>query len=282
MTSQECTMDPHDSRQLVNDDALHALLDGRVSAAERVRLEARLMDDPAASASLAAFREQRNALRALHSRLLDEPVPPALKTAAQQLADSHERKGQWWRWGGMAASVLVVFGAGWLSHGQWQSVRTGAGVVVAKSHGNGLEFARQAAVAHAVYAPEVRHPVEVSAAQQEHLVQWLSKRVGRPLKIPDLSTQGFELVGGRLLPGDGGARAQFMYQAKGGERVTLYLGAIDGTGDAAARLETAFSFSNAGPVPGFYWVDQGFGYALAGKLSRESLMQLAQAVYQQL
>ena len=68
----------------------------------------------------------------------------------------------------------------------------------------------------------------------------------------------------------------------GGERVTLYLGAIDGAGDAAARLETAFSFSNAGPVPGFYWVDQGFGYALAGELSRETLMQLAQVVYQQL
>ena len=110
--------------------------------------------------------------------------------AAQRLADSHERKGQWWRWGGMAASVLLVFGAGWLSHGQWQSVRTGAGVVAAKSHGNGLEFARQAAVAHAVYAPEVRHPVEVSAAQQEHLVQWLSKRLGRPLKIPDLVGTG--------------------------------------------------------------------------------------------
>ena len=31
-----------------------------------------------------------------------------------------------------------------------------------------------------------------------------------------------------------------------------------------------------------YWVDQGFGYALAGKLSREALLQLAQAVYQQL
>ena len=69
---------------------------------------------------------------------------------------------------------------------------------------------------------------------------------------------------------------------KGGERVTLYLGAIDGTGDAVARLETAFSFSNAGPVPGFYWVDQGFGYALAGGLSRENLMQLAQVIYQQL
>ena len=128
----------------------------------------------------------------------------------------------------------------------------------------------------------MRHPVEVAAAQQEHLIQWLSKRLGRPLKVPDLSGQGYELVGGRLLPGDNGARAQFMYQAPGGERVTLYLGALDVGADATARQETAFSFSGTGPVPGFYWVDQGFGYALAGKLSREALLQLAQAVYQQL
>ena len=74
------------------------------------------------------------------------------------------------------------------------------------------EFVRQAAGVHAVYQPEQRHPVEVGAARQDHLVQWLSKRLGRPLKVPVLSTQGFELVGGRLLPGDASARAQFMYQ----------------------------------------------------------------------
>jgi anti-sigma factor RsiW len=282
MTSQERAMASHDSRRPVTEDALHALLDGRLSPAERAALEARLIDDPEASAALAAYRAQRDVLRGLHHRLLEAPAPPALLAAAQRLADARTRNGQWWRWGGMAASMLLVFGAGWLSHGQWQSSRPDPAAWATKAQGTGLEFARQAAVAHVVYAPEMRHPVEVPAAQQEHLVQWLSKRLGRPLKVPDLSAQGYELVGGRLLPGDGGARAQFMYQAAGGERITLYLGAIDGPGKPADRLETAFSFSNAGPVPGFYWVDQGFGYALAGKLPREGLMQLARAVYQQL
>lgn len=275
-------MDTHDLQRPVTDEALQTLLDGRLSASERAALEERVAHDPSATAALAALCRQRDDLRGLHRQLLDEPVPAALIAAGERLADSHERAGQWWRWGGMAASLLLVFGAGWLSHGQWAASQPQHNAVLAKAGVTGQEFARQAAVAHAVYAPEVRHPVEVAAAQQEHLVQWLSKRLGRPLKVPDLSLQGFELVGGRLLPGDGGARAQFMYQASGGERVTLYLGAIDGAGGSAAGRETAFSFSNAGPVPGFYWVDQGFGYALAGKLPREGLMQLAQAVYQQL
>jgi anti-sigma factor RsiW len=40
-----------------------------------------------------------------------------------------------------------------------------------------------------------------------------------------LASQGYELVGGRLLSGDGGARAQFMFQNAAGLRLTLYLGA---------------------------------------------------------
>ncbi|MDP3616925.1 MAG: anti-sigma factor, partial [Rhodoferax sp.] len=32
----------------------------------------------------------------------------------------------------------------------------------------------------------------------------------------------------------------------------------------------------------FYWIDQGFGYALVGPVPRDSLMKLAQAVYHQL
>ena len=32
--------------------------------------------------------------------------------------------------------------------------------------------------AHRVYVSEVRHPVEVGADEEAHLVQWLSKRLG--------------------------------------------------------------------------------------------------------
>ena len=146
---------------------------------------------------------------------------------------------------------------------------------------------RQASVAHSVFSPEVRHPVEVTAAQQEHLVQWLSRRLGKPLKVPVLAAQGYELMGGRLLPGDSGARAQFMFQNPGGSRVTLYLGAINDPAPGTGALkndtaQTAFRYGADGPVSSFYWIDQGFGYALSGEIAREELMRLAQLVYQQL
>jgi anti-sigma factor RsiW len=133
-----------------------------------------------------------------------------------------------------------------------------------------------------VYAPEKRHPVEVAAAEEQHLVQWLSRRLDKPLKTPDLTAEGYTLVGGRLLPGDAGARAQFMFEDRSGQRVTLYLGELK-TPTAPAQVgESAFRFSTDGPVPSFYWVDRGFGYALAGKLPRDALLRLATLVYRQL
>jgi anti-sigma factor RsiW len=273
---------PESELHALLESELHALLDSRLLPHERAALETRLLNDAEAVATLKDWQAQREALRKLYRPLLSEPLPPALLAAAQRLSRSQQQLDRWWHWGGMAASVALAFGVGWLAHGQWNSLRPQTTQVLAKARGTSQEFARQAAVAHVVYAPEVRHPVEVTAAQQEHLVQWLSKRLGKPLKVPNLSEQGFELVGGRLLPGDAGARAQFMFQNAGGERVTLYLGALNGDTGAAANRETAFSFSTDGPIHDFYWVDQGFGYALAGKLPREGLMQLAQAVYQQL
>ena len=114
-------------------------------------------------------------------------------------------------------------------------------------------------------------------------MQWLSRRLDRPLKVPDLSSQGYTLVGGRLLPGETGARAQFMFEDAAGERVTLYVGTLDArAAGRPAAAETAFRFASEGPVPSFYWVDQGFGYALAGRLGRPELLSLSETVYRQL
>ncbi len=189
--------------------------------------------------------------------------------AALRIEERLRRRVQWWQLGGMAASVVLAFGAGWFAHG----MSPGAGSVP-------RQFARQAAVAHVAFLPEVRHPVEVTADQNEHLIQWLSKRLGRPLKVPQLSAQGWELMGGRLLPGEQGPRAQFMFQDAGGQRVTLYIGAMEN--DRPASQETAFSFSGDERMPGFYWVDRGFGYAITGKLPRQALLELATSVYRQL
>jgi anti-sigma factor RsiW len=131
-----------------------------------------------------------------------------------------------------------------------------------------------------VYSRDARRPVEVAADQEQQLVAWLSKRLGAPVHAPHLAALGYELIGGRLLPGERGPVAQFMYQDGAGQRLTLYV-----THDAPAAQgapETAFRFGRDGPVNVFYWVDRGFGYAMSGGSDRAELMRVSQEVYRQL
>ncbi len=260
-----------------DEEHLQQLLDGRLSGPDKAHLEQRIRTEPELERLHAAMLAQHQALRELHRGILEQTIPAHLLGAGARLDQEIQGLHAWRRWGGMAAMLLLSFGLGWLSHPASQETSEHAMRVSAP-------FGQQAALAHAVFAPEVRHPVEVDSAQQEHLVQWLSKRLNRPLKLPVLSPQGFELLGGRLLSSDAGARAQFMYQNAAGQRLTLYVGALDAAQGSPSTLgtETAFLLSGKGALSTFYWVDQGFGYALSGPLTPDALRVLTQAVYHQL
>lgn len=268
----------------LTDDEILCLSDNQGAAEDLAALRLKLADDPDGQTRLAQWQQQRDALRHLHADVLSQTVPQALQQAARRAAAAHRTHTQWQHLGGMAAGLVLAFGAGWLANtgGNGGPMNRSVTPQLARAQFE-HDFVRQASLAHSVYTPEVKHPVEVTAQEQAHLVQWLSKRLGKTLKVPDLSAQGFELVGGRLLPGDAGARAQFMFQNAAALRVTLYLGALDNT--AAPGLsgqETSFRFEPQAGVPSFYWIDQGFGYALAGQLPRDVLLKLANGVYRQL
>jgi anti-sigma factor RsiW len=92
-----------------------------------------------------------------------------------------------------------------------------------------------------------------------------------------LSAEGFELLGGRLLPGPEGPVAQFMYQEPTGKRLTLYVSAR-----ARSEGQTAFRFAQEGNVSVFYWIDGDWGYALSGDIEKPALSRVATSVYRQL
>ena len=238
---------------------LHAYADGQLDEARRLRVEARLTHDVEASASVRIWREQNEALRALYNPVLNEPLP-------QRLLAARAPRRRWPYYALAAGAMGLSFGVGWMVRANQaeRSVEAAA-------------LPHRAAVAYAVYAPEVRHPVEVGADQQDHLVKWLSKRLGHELKVPLLTPQGFELVGGRLLPGGKGPVAQFMYQDAAGQRITLYVSRRD-----AEPRDTAFRFSQEDKIAVFYWIDGKLGYALSADMDRARLLAVATAVYRQL
>ena len=256
------------TRQAISEAQLHALADGVLPEGQRAAVDAYLHAHPQDAARVDAWREQNRQLRALFDPVLDEAVPPALLQAASPPAAN----GAWQRHTMQAAAaiVLVIAGGagGWLLRGDGGDMRAASP----------LALARSAAIAHAVYTPEVRHPVEVGVEQEAHLVQWLSKRLGTKLQPPALSPLGYHLIGGRLLPGDGdGPVAQFMYEEGGGKRLTLYVAK-----ERAGRQETAFRYTQEKDLGVFYWIDGQMGYALSARLPKAELGKIADAVYAQL
>lgn len=239
----------------VSDADLHALADGQLQELRRSEVEAYLETHPEAAQSVAEYRRLNHALHALYDPVLDEDIPPKVSLSASS------RIGWQIPRTAVAGVFLLLGGAmGWTLNDQLQSPQQAALMV---------DLIRPAAFAHAVYTPEVRHAVDVSGDNKVHLVNWLSKRLRTPIHAPDLRTEGFELVGGRLLPSTGRMAAQFMYEDGAGSRITLYVRRGDwGNG------ETAFRHAHEHGVGIFFWIDGSLGYALTGELSRARLSTL--------
>ena len=255
----------------IHPDDLMALIDGMLDPDHVRQIEQRAQHDAELATTIAALRAQHQSLRASLDPVLGETIPRRLLRVRAPSRLSLQRAAAVFVWVSIGATV------GGLVSWQYASHEGSAHPVFARRSGapDLPRFVHQAAVAYAVYAPEVRHPVEVTSTDAKALNSWLSKRLRRSMQAPDLAQLGFVLMGGRLLPAElTKPAAQFMYEDRQGQRVTLYL-----RGMAEPTPETAFRFADQGGVNTFYWVEGDWGYALSGELSRAQLLHLAHAIH---
>ena len=262
----------------IRDDELHAYVDGTLSEARRAEVDRALERNPRLAARVSEYFSLNALLHERYDRVLSEPIPKRL----QPLARRRRWRGamNWPQYASVAAALLLGVGIGM---GMGTRMHDGGLALFAsrsQTRTVGLEgserFARQAAFAHVVYMPTVERPADISAAKEQDFVQWLSNRLGVDVHPPILSKAGFELTGGRVLPGKNGPTALFMYRSAKGERVTLYI--------AHRKIDsntTAFKLYQDGPVNVFYWVDGNFGYAISGGIDRAVLLDLSHDVYEQ-
>ena len=194
---------------------IHLALDGELHDEICADYRAWLEAHPEMKARAARLSGDRDLLRNAVASIEAEPLPARLTQLLETAAPSanSQRPPRWWM--AAAAAILIatgIVGGYALGSSGWLNVEP-----------QGVQLADSAIAAHNIYAAEKLHVVEVGADQKDHLQRWLSKRLDLTLVAPDLTDQGYHLIGGRLLPAGTKSAAQFMYEDASGNRVSLYV-----------------------------------------------------------
>jgi anti-sigma factor RsiW len=242
---------------------LLAFADGRLAPARRAAVEAWLAANPDRAAEVALWQRQNEAIATLYAHTAREIVPERL--SPYRIAGRRPRIAV------LAAAAVVLLalglGAGWL------------GRTLLEPRPSEYDALIAAAVnAHAVYAAENRHAVEVAAAESVHLVSWLSRRLDPELAAPDITAEGFSLVGGRLLPAglSSAPAAQLMYENAVGNRVTVFVTA------AQPGTDESYEFTQKQRLGAVFWSSPTINCTVVGDLPEAQLKLVARGIYRQL
>lgn len=248
------------------DRDIHLALDGELPEDERAAYQAWLEANPDMKARSLRYAADNSALRGIFAGVLEEPVPSRLEAAVNGEAPKRKEAPQRWRMAA-AAALLVAGGLGGYLAG-------------ASGLGSGSDpddrMAQLAIAAHQTFAADKNRPVEVDGSDQAYLTGWLSKRTGLKLVAPDLSNNGFKLLGGRLVPANGSTAALMLYADAEGNRISVYV-----TTEGSERSKGTYAVASGGPEA-VYWQDKGYGCAIVGTLPPDQMGVVAKDAYKQL
>ncbi len=166
-------------------ELLHAYVDAELVPSDALSVEVHLMECGTCRREFEALLAGVEAIRGVHG--VYEPPESSLQPIVE-LIDSHRRRARLWRFGAIAA-VLVLFLIG------YRTVTR----IVSEVHGLG-EFAAES---HLRYAKGTL-PLDVRSSDPQFVARWLSARMPFHLKLPNYpepagQTKRYVLEGTRLL-----------------------------------------------------------------------------------
>lgn len=168
-------------------DLLHGYVDGELDLVRTLHIEQHLRDCPVCARAFTQQQVLRTALRGSSlSFMPPATLPPRVRAAVRRAGNVHTKTSGWsWRWlslGAAVACVAIVL---------WNIVPTVRGAAT-------REHLLQELVAGHVRSLMVDHLTDV-AASDTHLVKpWFEGKLDFAPPAPDLTAQGFPLVGARL------------------------------------------------------------------------------------
>jgi anti-sigma factor RsiW len=246
---------------------IHMALDGEMPIEEREAFEIWLAANPDMKALSARFAADAKRLRETFAGILNEPVPDRLTGL---VTGGQPRSVSWlpsWRTAAAAAAIFAIGAAG--------GYLAASDGLLSRARGEN-QLAETAIGAYVTYAADPGHAVEVGASDKSYLENWLSKRTGLKLVAPDLTAEGFELLGGRILPSEQRPAALLVYRDQTGSHLSIYV-----TAEGEAKTRGTYTQAAGGPTA-IYWLDKDYGCAIVSSLPEEQLNEVARSAWRQL
>jgi anti-sigma factor RsiW len=249
------------------EEELHAYIDGQLDATRIEAVERYLENDHAAAARIADYKQNRNELRTIFENEAEKAFPESsIITYVAGLQLSRRPR----KWLAFAAVLLPVFlvgsGSGWITRGELSPPRlTGISAIAQEAIENSI-----------VYTEDNARPVELTSANQGQLVHWLSSRLQTDVKLPDLTSSGYHLLGGRLVATEYGPAGLLIYEDAVGIRITIFIRVMP-----ADQVPTKTVAIGNGNIRGFAWICDGQGYSVLATGSQGNLRNLADEVRRQ-
>jgi anti-sigma factor RsiW len=248
----------------IDDLDIVAYVDGELEP-ERIReLESWLSTHPEDAAKVHAYKLQNLLLSSLHEEMLSAPLPDAIGSAIEPPSPPLINRN-----GLRIAATLLLMLIGSLAGWGLNSLYGG-------NRAPEQKFVQKALKAHVVFISGGPGVSETAVGKDDKLTDVYAQHFEYPLKVPNLAGAGFRTTGRRLLTGDGGPSAQFMYKDAAGRMVTLYVQS------GFDRSDMTFRLLAEDDMVAFYWTDGPLGYALTGSMERGDLLDLARMVYEKL
>ncbi len=236
--------------QPVNEDELHAFVDGALQTARQDEVAAILRADPALAARVAGYARDRDLLREAATHLSAGPLPSGW--AAQiEAATARRRPVRLGRRYAIAASVAVAVGAAaavrWWPGGD--TILTDALAVRDGAAAGGR------ALPAALLADAAARDAQLASA------------IGLPVHAPDLQRFGFQLTAMHMFTHG----AQLRYADRGRRDLTIYVRPSDGT--------VRFDMLRQGAQRICIWQDNVVGAVIVAPLSAGEMMRVASKAY---
>jgi anti-sigma factor RsiW len=229
----------------VSEEELHAYLDGQLEPRRQVEVRAFLEASPVAAARLASWRRDAEGLRAALAGIETWPPNPSLDPAVIRRRMRNRTLQAVARATVLTAALGLAGLLGWSLRGSYV--------------GPAARPMQDALDAYRAFAARRLHAVEQASA--ERLPSWLAATLGagHPPVLPDLRSQGFRPLGGRLLATSEGVGAMILYEADGGVRISFYLR------PARHFIPGTHGWREDGGLRARYWYEGGYGYAVVGR-----------------